>query len=435
MNKLNLAERYNYLLRSNNIKKKQHDIWAYPNFINNIADNYGWKIHISAVLTNAIDLAKKFLNLNKTQKLDFKIISSISCLEKINMGYYGNSQVGKFITVYPDPSKVVETLEILYYTFHNDIGIQVGSDYSYKLSSCIYYRFGTLLRDVRQIDHRDKTLEPFGNAVVIPDYKLKHYHKLPNRYIILKVLKHLGPTGVFLGIDIQTKKKVVIRYASKFYNLETCNVDENDRLLSSSWLLNKKAVLADPGFETVLDTFYIDDSVFMITEYIDGNTLDELAFKNILTRFTQDEKVKIFNQLLYLINKLNDIGITFRDISFTNVLLTKNKDVKIIDFNYAISSDGISSFANCNLSSAGTYGFYDPEIQKSMKFSDRFSLAKFLYFLVYPKKYVNFMNQINIDKSYIEITNLLKEITNQSLPQKFCKAYKQLICGQKVEYI
>lgn len=435
MSKLSLSEEYNLLLYNNNISQKIDTIWAYPNSTHNVIENYGWKIHISALLTNAVDLAKKFLNLNKTRKWDFKIVSSISYLEKINMGYYGNSQVGKFITVYPNPSDVVNILEILYYEFHNDVGIQVGSDYSYKLSSCIYYRFGTLLKDVKQIDNRDKTLKPFGNVVNIPDYTLKHYHKLPSRYLVLKRLKQLGPTGVFLGLDIQIKKKIVIRYSSKFYNLELCNVDENDRLLSSSWLLNKKDILFEPGFETILDTFYVDNSVFMVTEYIEGKTFDELASKNILTQFTRNEKIEIFNQLLYLVNKLNDMEITFRDLSFSNILLTKSNKIKLIDFNYAVSDSGLSSFAGVSLTPAGTYGFYDPEIQESMKFSDRYSLAKFLYFLIYPEKYIEFINQIDVNKSYFEIKSILKKVTVQKLPSGYYEIYNKLVNGERVERV
>lgn len=125
------------------------DIWAYPNFPHQIVNNYGWKIHISAVLTNAIDIAQRFFNLNRKKCWDFKIIASISELERLNLGYYGNSQVGKFITIYPKPQNVLETLEILHYYFHNEIGIAVGSDKSYKLNSNIYYRFGTLLSDIK----------------------------------------------------------------------------------------------------------------------------------------------------------------------------------------------------------------------------------------------------------------------------------------------
>ncbi|WP_446197541.1 class III lanthionine synthetase LanKC N-terminal domain-containing protein [Lactobacillus delbrueckii] len=76
------------------------------------------------------------------------------------MDSVGNSQVGKFITIYPDQSAVTETLELLYYYFHDDVGIRVGSDISYKQGLNVYYRYGTLLDDVENIDKRDKKLKP-----------------------------------------------------------------------------------------------------------------------------------------------------------------------------------------------------------------------------------------------------------------------------------
>lgn len=410
MKKLSLSKEYDLLLKQNNIcRLNSSDIWAYPNFPHQIVNNYGWKIHISAVLTNAIDIAQRFFNLNRKKCWDFKIIASISELERLNLGYYGNSQVGKFITIYPKPQNVLETLEILHYYFHNEIGIAVGSDKSYKLNSNIYYRFGTLLSDIKNIDHRDKTLHPFKDAQKIPDYDLQHYHKLPSRYLILKVLKHLGPSGVFLGLDVKFMKKVIIRYACKYFNIESSNIDEADRLLSSSNILNTNEILKDSGFENIIDTFYLDNSVVIVTEFIEGESLDELAMSNKLSTLSLKERLNIFNQILFLINKLNKLEISFRDLSFSNVILSQDKQAKIIDFNYAISKSGISCFAKNSINPAGTYGFYNPYEQSIVEFPDRFSLAQFLYFLVYPDTYISFMKNIDIDTSYSEIVSYLKK--------------------------
>ncbi|MGZ1293593.1 class III lanthionine synthetase LanKC N-terminal domain-containing protein [Lactobacillus delbrueckii subsp. bulgaricus] len=91
-------------------------------------------------------------------------------------------QVGKFITIYPDQSAVTETLELLYYYFHNDVGIRVGSDISYKQGLNVYYRYGTLLDDVENIDKRDKKLKPSSNVEKIYDYRLERYNSLPTRF-------------------------------------------------------------------------------------------------------------------------------------------------------------------------------------------------------------------------------------------------------------
>lgn len=52
-------------------------------------------------------------------------------------------------------------------------------------------------------------------------------------------------------------KKVIIRYACKYFNIESSNIDEADRLLSSSNILNTNEILKDSGFENIIDTFYL----------------------------------------------------------------------------------------------------------------------------------------------------------------------------------
>lgn len=98
---------YCRLLKSEKIRLNIKKVWSFPN--RNFSSkklHYGWKIHISANINNCISVAKRFFEINKKLKLDYKIISSISYLEKINSGVYGSSQVGKFITIYPDQIKL-----------------------------------------------------------------------------------------------------------------------------------------------------------------------------------------------------------------------------------------------------------------------------------------------------------------------------------------
>ncbi len=242
MNKEDIAIQFELLLKEYSVARYEDSIWAFPDYPHRIKSNYGWKIHISAILTNAIQIARKFLTLNQKYHFDFKIISSIPYLEQMNMGYFGNSQVGKFITIYPDQSAVTETLELLYYYFHDDVGIRVGSDTPYKQGLNVYYRYGTLLDDVENIDKRDKKLKPSSNVERIYDYRLERYNSLPTRYLILKAIKQKGPSGVLLALDLQTKVKVIIRYAEKYYNIESAGIDERDRLISASSLLEKDFV-------------------------------------------------------------------------------------------------------------------------------------------------------------------------------------------------
>lgn len=433
MNKEDIAIQFELLLKEYSVARYEGSIWAFPNYPHHIKSNYGWKIHISAILTNAIQIARKFLTLNQKYHFDFKIISSIPYLEQMNMGYFGNSQVGKFITIYPDQSAVTETLELLYYYFHDDVGIRVGSDTSYKQGLNVYYRYGTLLDDVENIDKRDKKLKPSSNVERIYDYRLKRYNSLPTRYLILKVIKQNGPSGVLLALDLQTKVKVIIRYAEKYYNIECAGIDERDRLISASSLLEKDFVRNSNFFETVVDAFYVSDAFFVVTEYISGHNLDELAKSGQLGSYSLSERLEIFRNVLKGIYILNENTVIFRDLSFSNVILCPNHTIKIIDFGYAISPSGLGSFAGLTLNPAGTYGFFDPETILDERKLDLYSLGKLLYYIVFPQSYLNYTSKINSDSTYWQIKEYVFESEQYQLPKRIAELYRLLIKGEKMQ--
>lgn len=433
MNKKDQASRFASLLRENEVSTyHEEDIWAYPNYAHQIISNYGWKIHISAILTNAVQIATKFFELNHKYHFDFKILSSIPYLEQINMGYLGNSQVGKFITIYPKQNKATETLELLYYYFHDDIGIQVGSDISYKLSSNVYYRYGTLLDDTKHIDKRDKTLIPPSTAESIYDYSIKRYNSIPNRYLILKPIKQVGPSGIFVALDLHTRMKVIIRYAIKYYNIESSGIDELDRLLSASDLLRASCIQSSNFFEEVIDTFYVNNSLFLVTKFISGIDLDQLAKNGQLSSYSLSKRISIFKNVFNAISILNQNQIFFRDLSFSNIILYPNDKIKIVDFGYATSSSGLANFAGLELTPAGTYGFYDPNMQLDLKQLDFYSLGQFLYYLTFPQAYLDYTSKLSYTTTYSQIQQAISESMNYQLPEKLDKIYKALRQGKRV---
>lgn len=158
-----------------------------------------------------------------------------------------------------------------------------------------------------------------------------------------------------------------------------------------------------------------------------------MALSGELNTLSLTVKLDIFNQIAKSINKLNKLGITFRDISFSNVIITKNLQLKIIDFNYAISKKGLSNFAGRGLTPSGTYGFYDPEVQLNSPNSDKYGLAQFLYFIIFPDTYINFVSQINTDTTYSEIVTILNTVKDKPLPQNINKLYLSLLNDSKVK--
>lgn len=413
---------YATLLKKYGLISDQSIIWSYPKITSTRTENYSWKIHISALVINAIQLAQRFFTLNEKHNFDFKIVSSLEYLEKLNNGDYGNSQVGKFITIYPKKGHAVETLELLHYTFHNEVEIPVGSDTSYKLNSNIYYRYGTINRDILHIDNRDKKLRPSTDAEFILDYQLVRTHQLPKRYVILKSLRQIGPTGTFIGLDTEKMEKVIIRYSTKFYALSPNMVDGNDRLINAYCLLQKNELKKYDFFEKALDIFYVDDSVFIVTKYFAGQSLDQLASSKKLDTFTLSTKINIIKKIATALSKLHSTDIIFQDLSFDNILINSN-DIQLIDFEYAFAPE---SHIDKN-TPAGTYGFIDLQNKCANKKSDLFSLYRCFLFLIYPSIYRNSVKKIDSTMTYAKIQEILAIIDRIELPTTLNKIYQNIL--------
>jgi len=71
----------------------------------------GWKLHLSATVLTASRILERVAPLLHAEDVLFKAPRSLEELRKLNCGlYYGFSQVGKFITVYPKTAQQAATL-------------------------------------------------------------------------------------------------------------------------------------------------------------------------------------------------------------------------------------------------------------------------------------------------------------------------------------
>ena len=62
----------------------------------------GWKLHLSSIPTEAISLLISVIPILLKHGMSFKIATSEKVLGMLNEGELGATQVGKFVTVYPD---------------------------------------------------------------------------------------------------------------------------------------------------------------------------------------------------------------------------------------------------------------------------------------------------------------------------------------------
>ncbi len=89
-----------------------------------------------------------------------------------------------------------------------------------------------------------------------------------------------------------------------------------------------------PGIVSVKDFFYENETAYIIMEYINGMNLKQYLTKCGGT-MNQNEVIKLMKPVLEAMVKIHETGMIHRDISPENIMITKNKQIKLTDFGAA----------------------------------------------------------------------------------------------------
>lgn len=172
-----------------------------------------------------------------------------------------------------------------------------------------------------------------------------------------------------------------------------------------------------PNIVCYYGTIKNNDDVYIVMEYIEGDTLDRTFYKKFHNNINSSYNyiLNIIRQLLETLNYIHERGIVHADIKSSNILIQDDKPI-IIDF-------GISCTINtksCN-KFGGTPGYIAPEVEKEKKLfqaSDIWSLG-----ITIAKLYRN--NIIHDDKGNIIGLNtnsiLLNNLVNSMLTIDYTK--------------
>ncbi|MCF6191557.1 MAG: hypothetical protein L3J76_00265, partial [Candidatus Hydrothermae bacterium] len=102
----------------------------------------GWKIHISAVDTNALRVLDKVCNVLKRYPVSFKVLKHKALHLATNSKGFPRGSSGKWITIYPIPDLTSKVLESLYDVLYDEVGPYILSDIRYKNAKNVYIRYG-----------------------------------------------------------------------------------------------------------------------------------------------------------------------------------------------------------------------------------------------------------------------------------------------------
>ena len=186
------------------------------------------------------------------------------------------------------------------------------------------------------------------------------------------------------------------------------------RSITSSELYYKLKETKNKYVPQIYRIMEFEGTLFIVEEYIDGRTLaDILQYEN---QINENLTVEILNQICDCLKILHAQNIIHRDIKPSNIMLTKNREVKLIDFSIArISKNGVDS----DTERLGTRGYAPPEqygFQQTDARSDIYSLGITIKRIL-GKDYHGFLSDIishctNLDPAgrYDSVSELIKDV-------------------------
>ena len=123
------------------------DDWIHVQNADCVTPAQGWKLHVSAAVSNAQAVLERALPLLLHAPLNFKLASSSKQLYGLNAGHYGRSQVGKFITIYPSSDeRAIELARGLDSRLRGLQGPRVLSDRQLTKGGLVHYRYGAFVQ-------------------------------------------------------------------------------------------------------------------------------------------------------------------------------------------------------------------------------------------------------------------------------------------------
>lgn len=363
----------------------------------------GWKIHVSAIVKDAMDILSAVLPTLIRTKVPFKFASSLMILAELNSSIASPSQAGKFLTIYPRNDSEADALSWeLHEKTKSFRGPRILSDNPINYKSLVHYRWGGFIAHYIQTlggeitlaikDHENKSIpdrrmpfyiepnwvkNPFKDSenIVKENYELL----LNNRYILANLISRSVRGDVFLAIDLQLQQRCVIKLARRDAIVDSLERDAISRLQHEERILHKLANLNN--IPKVQNNFYTKEGDYCLAiDDIPEKTLGDylLIAQNLNQYPTNNDAISLGIKIAEAINMVHQKGIIHGDIKLQNIIITPQNEIRIIDFDAAYDLNEPSSPLGW-----GTEGFCSPQLTNQgipNVLDDIYSIGAVLYY-------------------------------------------------------
>ena len=203
-------------------------------------------------------------------------------------------------------------------------------------------------------------------------------------YQILSLLGAGGMGEVYLAEDTRLKRKVALKVLPVYFTAD------RDRLRRFEQEARAASTLNHPNIITIHEIGEIEVAHYLVTEFIDGETLRHRLMQG---RLEISPALDVSLQVASAVAAAHEAGIVHRDIKPENIMLRRDGYVKVLDFGLAKLTETAAPSVSSDVSTAaklstkagvvmGTPHYMSPEQARGQKVdarTDIFSLGVVLY--------------------------------------------------------
>lgn len=350
----------------------------------------GWKLHISATILTACDVLDIVGPLLQQYDALYKAPASILELKRINTGlYYGYSQVGKFITVYPQRVEdAVRRAEELDQATRGLLCPRVPFDRPFRDGSCVSYRYGAFRALHVGSDHdeapEDRLMIRAPDGTLIPDERTRDaavpsweqdpflhlddqgrsqitgVTPLKTTYRAYEAISQRGKGGVYKAIDLRFSpaQRCIIKEGRMSGETDWDGTDGFQRIRNEKRILETLLSFGVP-VPQVVDYFTVGRTNYLVLESVEGTNLHSMT--------TGTRRVSIHEALLYgaelakIVRDIHNSGVVWRDCKPLNIIVDDAHRVRPLDF------EGACLAHEAPAQPWGTFGYTPPEWLQDVK--------------------------------------------------------------------
>ncbi len=378
---------YQKWLQSHGLIIRPQGIWA---VVGEVKGSFGWKLHLSSTQTQALSLLEVVTPILLHLKVPFKVARDEEILGMLNEGSFGPTQVGKFITVYPDcevSEFSLKVAEILIDATNGLCGPRILSDL--HLEGVVYARYGSFsppmerdrLGNVSAADPLGAGAYkvPFVPPVGIPNPFVTFIQKqqgpathglLGSRYLLIDSLNVHVKGSVYSALDLSCQenvRRVVLKEGRRHCVSDVWGRDIHDRLRHQQAMHN--LLSTHVRVPKCGELFENDDKLYLPLEFVSGYSFSERHLKPF-SQLEEEEQVQLLQQLSLVceaVGELHARGVVHRDLSPRNIRIDDSSQIWLLDLELSHQiDDSAPAFP------LGTSGFMSPqqEAGASPSFSD-----------------------------------------------------------------